>query len=244
MSRQESAGPPRRLLQSFLVVGSLALLALPPVAVTLSGTAGADPLWTFLRLVGLEAFTILLLNLVVGAYRPLLARLTRPRPLQRLHLWAGTAAFALAVSHGLSVFLFGIPGYPAYGVWIGPGVLAALLVTVASALLRTRLARYWRHLHRLNYALFLAALVHAVILGSDIRSNHLLLSCALLYGAVAAGGFAFRLLHARRSPGPARPPGRSSRPEPRSAGEQPRLARGPTPAKEPPPPPPDRGGAS
>ncbi len=219
MSRQACTGWARRLFQSLFVLAGLALLAVPPVVITLSGTAGADPLWTFLRLVGLEAFMVLFLNLVLGAYRPFLARLARPRPLQRLHLLAGIAAFALALSHGASVFIFGILGYPTHGLWIGPGVLVALFVTIASALLRTRLASYWRYLHRLNYALFLAALAHAVILGTDLRSNRVLLACALLFAVVAACGLAYRLLRTRLSSRQARPPSRSPGPGPSSAEE-------------------------
>jgi len=174
------------------------LLAIPPVTVALSGSAAAHALWTALRILALEAFTIVFISIVIGAFRPFFNRLTRPRRVQRIHTVTGITGFSLALAHGVCVFIFGIAGYLPGALWVGPTALAVLAVAITTAILRTRLKRSWRAIHRLNYAIFFAVLVHGLILGTDLGASLFLRVVAGVYAAVVLAGFVTRLLRSHR----------------------------------------------
>lgn len=212
---------PRRLLQAAATLLGLALLALPPAAVSLSGSAGADPLWTALRIAGLELIGLLTANVVLGAFRPFFTRLAKPLLIHRLHVALGMLAWALVLAHGASVVVFGTGGYPAASVWLGPATGVLLTVAIATALLRARLRGSWRHFHRLAYALVLLGVVHGSLLGTDLRSNRFLLGCAIAYAVAAMSGLVYRLTRPARRNHP--PRGLMS---PATGG--PRSIRGPT----------------
>ncbi len=170
MTKQPLGQPARALLQSVTIVVVLGLLALPPIAVVGSGTASADALWTALRIAALEAFTLIFLGIVTGSFRSFFNRLTKPRRVQYLHTAVGVGGFSVAAAHGICAFVFGIAGYRPGAVWVGPAALALLAAVIVTALLRTRLKRYWRWVHRLNYVIFAAILVHGLMLGTDLLS--------------------------------------------------------------------------
>lgn len=187
------AQPARGLLGAAAIIVALGMLALPPVTVALSGSASADALWTALRIVGLEAFTVIFANIVIGSFRPFFNRLAKPRLVHRIHVGAGIAGFSLAVAHGVCVFVFGISGYRPGALWVGPVALAVLAGVIATALLRTRFRRSWRWIHRLNYLIFVAVLVHGLILGNDLRSSLPLKILVGIYAAAVLGGYVYRV---------------------------------------------------
>lgn len=195
MPKRPLAQPLRGLLQAAAVLFSLGLLAMPPVVVALSGSASADALWTALRLAALEAFTVISANIVLGSFRPFFNRLMRPRLAHNVHMVTGVAGFSLAIAHGVCVFVFGIAGYRPGAVWMGPAVLVILAAVIATALLRALFKRSWRWIHRLNYVIFVAILVHGLILGTDLRSNLFLEICVGLYTALVVAGFLNRNVH-------------------------------------------------
>ena len=128
---------------------------------------------------------------MVGAFRPLLTRIFRTRLLHRAHQSIAILAFALAISHGTIRLVLGISGYPRAPVWVGPSVLTLLAVVIAVAFSRRGLNRVWRWVHRINYLLFAAILVHASSLGSNVRTQSFLKIIFLVYAAaVVAGGLA------------------------------------------------------
>ena len=189
----------RRLtLQAALGAGGLGLVAIPVVAVSLSGAATADALWTALRLLGLEAFTLVFANIVIGAYRPLFNRVLKPRSVHRLHVTTGAAGFSLAVVHAIMLLVFGLAGYSRAFVWVGPAVLAVLVVTITTALARGRLRHSWRWIHRLNYLVFAAVLIHSFALGHDFATERPLKIWFLVCAAFVAGGLAYRMIAPRR----------------------------------------------
>lgn len=206
MATQPFKQPLRGLLQAFAVAIALVLLAIPPVTVALSGTGSADALWTILRIAGLLAFTVVFANIVIGAFRPFFNRLAKPRLVHRVHQFTGLAGFSLAVAHGVCVFVFGIAGYRPSAFWVGPAALTVLAIVIATALLRTRFRRSWRWIHRLNYAIFVAALVHGLVLGADLRTDLFLKVCAGIYAAVVVAGFTYRVFRARDSTSSSKPP--------------------------------------
>jgi hypothetical protein len=192
VAKQSFEHPLRGLLQAAAIIVPLALLAVPPVSVALSGSASADALWTTLRIAGLLALTVVFANIMLGSFRPFFNRLAKPRLIHRIHLLAGIAGFSLAVAHGICIFVFGVAGYRPGALWVGPAALAMLAVVIATALLRTRFRGSWRIIHRLNYAIFLAVLVHGLILGADLRTDLFLQVLVGIYAAAVLAGFAYR----------------------------------------------------
>ncbi len=182
----------RRTLQVALGFVWLVLLVLPAVAVATSGTATVDPLWTALRLAALEGLTLIFVNIVIGSYRPLLHRAVKPRVVHRLHVATGSTGFALVVAHGIMLVVFGVAGYSGGPFWLGPVMLVVLAAAILSALGRRRLRRSWRWIHRLNYAVFAAALVHSFALGRDVGDTSWLQIVLVVYAAVVAAGLLYR----------------------------------------------------
>jgi len=182
-----------------LIVPSLATLAVPPLVVATSGTAGYSATWTSLRILALYALTALFLNIMTGSFRPLLARVFKPRLLFRLHNTTGLVGFSMAVAHMILVIVDGLwPGFQK----LGPITLYMLSATTAAALLRKYLKKSWRMVHRLNYAVFVVGLVHAFQLGIDLRDGAFLKTVLFLYAALVAAGFVYRLqLTVRTRPG-------------------------------------------
>ena len=181
------------LLQSAAVVLALGALAVPPVLVALSGTAAVDATWTLLRIAALEAFTLIFINIVTGAFRPFFNRVFKARTVQRAHVATGLAGFALALAHGITVLVYGITGYNTSAVYIGPIVLVVLTVAILAALARRRMKSSWRWIHRLNYLVFASVLVHGLILGYDLVNEVLLKVLFIFYAAVVAAGLGYRI---------------------------------------------------
>ncbi len=188
------AGPTRTLLQVLLTGIGVGLLAVPPVVLVVSGAASSDSLWTGLRLVALEAFTLVFIDMVVGAFRPLIVRVFKGRTVQRAHVVVALLGFALGLAHGIMAFVFGISGYKTVAVWVGPTVLVVLAAVIVTALTRKRLRRSWRWIHRLNYLIFAAVLVHGLTLGYDLRNDVFLKVWFALYAAVVVVGFVYRAI--------------------------------------------------
>jgi len=198
-------GTSRTLLQVLLVAAGLVLLAIPPVTLAVSGVVSSDALWTGLRLVALEAFTLVFIDIVIGAFRPFTVRVFKGRSVQRAHVVVALLGFALGLAHGIMAFVFGIAGYKTGAVWVGPTVLVVLAAVIVTALTRKRLRRSWRWVHRLNYLIFAAVLVHGLTLGYDLRNDVFLKVWFALYAAVVVVGFVYRatalLSRAPRQPG-------------------------------------------
>ena len=193
MPNKALTGRGRVAVQAGLAVLALGVIVIPVLAVSLAGNASADSLWTALRLIALEAFTFIFCNIVIGAFRPLLTRVFKGRALQTWHTATGGVGFGLAVTHGIMVLVFGTSGYGVAPLWVGPAVLAMLAVVVTTAMARHRLRNSWRWIHRLNYLIFAAILVHGMVLGSDLGTQPLLRACFWVYAAVVVAGFAYRL---------------------------------------------------
>jgi len=188
----------RAALQIVLGAVGLGLLAVPVVAVSQSGAASADTLWTVLRLAALEAFTLVFANIVIGAFRPLFNRIMKPRTAHRLHVATGATGFFLAVAHATMRLVLGVAGYNRAFVWVGPAVLAVLALSMVVALARRKLRRSWRWIHRLNYVVFAAVLVHGFRLGFDFGAASWLKIWFVVCAAVVAGGLVYRLIGPRK----------------------------------------------
>lgn len=186
-------GRRRVTTQASLAVVGLGLLAIPAVAVAVSGAASGDALWTALRIVALEAVTLIFANIMIGAFRPVFNRVIKPRTVHRLHVATGMAGFTLAVAHGLMLLIFGLAGYARSFVWVGPALLVVLVVTMLTATARRRLRASWRWIHRLNYLVFAAGLIHGLALGFDLNTVVWLEIWFFVYAATMVAGLLHRL---------------------------------------------------
>ncbi len=191
--RAPYGGTARLSLQLTAAILTLGALAIPPVLVAFSGTASLDATWTALRIAALEAFTLIFLNIVTGAFRPFFNRVFKAKTVQRVHVATGLAGFSLALAHGVTALVYGITGYKTGVVYIGPVVLVVLTTAIITALTRRRMKSSWRWIHRLNYLVFAAVLVHGLVLGYDLANEVLLKVMFIFYAAVVAAGLVYRV---------------------------------------------------
>ena len=175
----------------------LGLLAIPILAVSMYGAASRDYLWTALRLAALEGFTLIFASIALSAFRPLLVRTINPRSLHRLHVNTGAVGFFLAVAHAIMLLVVGLSGYARAFLWLGVVVLIVLVMAMATAVSRRRLQRTWRWIHRLNYLVFAAVLVHGFRLGSDFAAASWLKAWFLICAAVVVFGLVYRVMRLR-----------------------------------------------
>ena len=181
-----------RAVQGALGIVFVALLAVPFIAMGLAGFTKSPASWTSLRVIAMEAFTLLFVDVFIGAFRPLLTKVVKTRPLQRFHEGVATAVLVIALSHGLLALSLGIRGY-AKPVLFGPLVLVLLIITVGTALNRRRIRRGWRWIHRLNYVLFALVVAHAYLIGNNLLSQTFLRVIFLVYAGIATAGLAYRV---------------------------------------------------
>lgn len=150
--------------------------------------SGLDAQTTSLALfpvVGLLAFSLLWVQLMIGSTRPWLERVF-PKILG-YHMWQGIFVFLFAVLHPLLRFAgYGPVAYfentaigvdPALSAWLLVGVfqLFLMVLTVAAGLLRrwTKLRRHWHTVHVFNYIVFALAWMHSWSLGAEPTSPQL-----------------------------------------------------------------------
>ena len=182
-------GGRRTAAQAALIVLALGALVVPPLVVATSGTASYSATWTALRILGLYALTVLFLNVITGSFRPLLVKVFKPKLLFRLHNATGVVGFSMAVAHMLLVIVEDLwPGFQK----LGPITLYIFTVTTTIVLLRKYFKRSWRMIHRLNYVVFIVALVHAFQVGTDLADGGFLTVLLYVYTALAAAGFIYR----------------------------------------------------
>ena len=183
-------GNTRKAVQAVLITLCLGTLVIPPVVVATSGTATISATYTTLRILALYAITVLFLNIMTGSFRPLLAKAFKAKALFRFHNITGVAGFCLALTHGILVIAYGLwPGFSK----LGPVALYILAATTFTVLMRKFLKKSWRWIHRLNYVVFLVALIHAFQAGSDLYDGTFLKAVLFVYAALVAAGFVYRL---------------------------------------------------
>jgi hypothetical protein len=165
------AAASRKALKALLIAVFIIMLALPPILLAVSGTATQAPWFTALRILALEAFTLIFVNIFTGALARHFYGLFEPRPFQRFHIACGVLGFLMALAHGVIVIVqHHYRGHNA--IWVvGPVALGLLAVTIFVALDRTRLPGVWRRIHQVNYVIFAAVFIKAMVTGSDLTSS-------------------------------------------------------------------------
>lgn len=139
--------------------------------------------WLVARASGFAAFAALSLDVIVGlvvSTRVAGKRVSRGQLIE-LHGWLSPLALALVVGHALMLLADGYIRFDALDVLIpfvapyralavGLGVIAAYIAFVVHASFGFRRAlgtAWWRRLHFLSFAAFLAAALHGIIAGTD-----------------------------------------------------------------------------
>jgi methionine sulfoxide reductase heme-binding subunit len=186
----------------------LGLTALP-----LPTVAGTAP-WTTARASGLTVLVALTLDMVFGLFvaTGVADRLIRRGQAVEVHRWMSSVALTLVAAHVLVLTVDGfvrfdlldvlVPFLSSYRrVAVGLGVLAAYagVAVHASFALRRRIGpKTWRRLHYLSFFVFVAAVAHGALAGSD--SARVSIQAIYISAATAVGALAlYRLAGALRS---------------------------------------------
>jgi hypothetical protein len=197
----EEVQPRRRFLlahkkpvKATVLVLTTAALAAPFLVVGLS----PNPLFSALRLTGLLAFTLIFLSIVTGAVRTPMYMVFNPRRAYVFHIATGVLGFFLAVAHGTIILVTKHwQGYKAFWI-IGPVALGLLVLTIYAALDKKRLPRIWRRIHQINYLIFVAVFVKAVLIGSDLvtadTTSYVMKTLMILYMVIATAATAYRVM--------------------------------------------------
>ncbi|HEY5527427.1 MAG TPA: hypothetical protein VIK02_07590 [Candidatus Anoxymicrobiaceae bacterium] len=155
---------------ALLVFTACALVA-PFLLVLFSNVKMQDGWTATMRIEGLLAYTLIFMNLVTGPMSRWFYQLFKPKSVQYFHIATGATGFSLALMHGVIVFVMAhYRDHPA--TWlIGPITLGLLIVTMGVAANRKRLPQLWRRVHQLNYVIFAAVFVKALLIGTTVTSG-------------------------------------------------------------------------
>jgi methionine sulfoxide reductase heme-binding subunit len=142
----------------------------------------------------LFALSFIFLDIVTGAFRPLLIKVFRPGPLLAAHMIFGVTGLLLVLVH-LSLLLPYIGSHYAEAnhllFFFGPLALLLLLITVGTALFRKRLRSIWQRIHLLNYIIFAIAVAHGLVVGPD-GTGVAMQAVLCIFAAVVLAGFVYR----------------------------------------------------
>ena len=155
-----------------------------------SNTSTEASLKLIFPLFGLLGFSLIWLQIMLGAFmRPLYA-LFAPFDLVRFHIWEGVVAIIIVLLHptilGIAQVLRKGVGWnllsidfvePRYTIYIILGEIALILflTAAAAAILRnhTLLVKNWRKIHVLQYAVFILITLHSLSVGSHTQTGTL-----------------------------------------------------------------------
>ena len=192
----------RKAAKAVVLAFAALALAVPLLVVGLSAGHFAGGKVPAIRLLGLYAFTFAFFNIMTGALAPRFYMVFNPAREYLFHIVSGTLTLAFAVAHGTTVLATTFyRGFSAFWI-IGPVALGLLVITVVTALEKNRLAHVWRAVHILNYLIFLAIFIKAMIIGTDVSAAtataELMKSVMILYVVLAAAATTLRVIDRRK----------------------------------------------
>jgi DMSO/TMAO reductase YedYZ heme-binding membrane subunit len=187
------------LVRILLILLAVAVILVPLVIVRHDFTAFPkelkDALAAVSDLLALIAVSFIFLDIVTGAFQLLLKKVFEPDRLRRAHIVFGVTGLLLVFVH-LSLLLPYIGAHYAEAnhvlFFFGPLALLLLLLTIGTALLRTRLYAIWRRIHYLNYFIFAFAVAHGLVVGAD-RTTVAMKVVFYVFVAVVLAGLVYRL---------------------------------------------------
>ncbi|WP_379152548.1 ferric reductase-like transmembrane domain-containing protein [Paenibacillus sp. sgz5001063] len=140
--------------------------------------------WTTVRAAGFTSYLLLFLAVTAGLLQgePWVKGQRRVQ-LNLIHQWTGWFGLLFGLVHGLvltydqnvgySLFELAIPFASHHEpLWTGLGTLSfymLLLILISSDMIRTIGKKLWRAIHFLALPMFVMALLHGIMLGSDTR---------------------------------------------------------------------------
>lgn len=140
----------------------------------------ADILYLIHRILGLYAFSLIFLQIILGSAMRRLNKLF-PGRMFRIHKRVGYTAFTMATLHPILLYATAIPlgnfsyfeSYPqgesALYYWIGIINISLLWISVLSAIFRVKIGPKWIYIHRINYLIFFLIFIHSLKLGVDTQ---------------------------------------------------------------------------
>ncbi len=176
-----------------------AVVAVPFILVrtefSLLGQGSDESLHMLTHLAALLAISFIFLQIVTGAFRPVLRRWFDSRRLQSMHVTFGSTGFGFALAH----FGLLVPSLSEH--WdavnhgffvLGPITAGVLIITISTAILMRKLPGIWNKLHILNYAVFIVGVIHGLAIGTQgtmLATRIILVS----YAALALAGLIYRV---------------------------------------------------
>ncbi|MCR4306154.1 MAG: ferric reductase-like transmembrane domain-containing protein [Candidatus Daviesbacteria bacterium] len=175
-----------KLLVKTIILASLLFVLIAPLILLNQGLAfkkTSDLLFFLHRGLGIYAFSLIFLALLMGSTISLLDRFFTPGKAFVTHRIIAIVAFVLSLLHPLFLFStylsegnlsYIIPfqtGTNLFYFFLGIFALMLLILTVTSALLRFRLGPKWLFIHRFNYLIFWLIFFHGLNLGVDTKTS-------------------------------------------------------------------------
>ncbi|MFA6047562.1 MAG: ferric reductase-like transmembrane domain-containing protein [Parcubacteria group bacterium] len=163
---------------------------------------GENFFWYLTRSSALVGYFLLWISIFLGLSirTPLLNRIIKPIYSYKVHCWISLQALIFVLIHGLSLlgdkyvgFTLGnifIPFFPQTALGVDMSFLALgiisfyiMLILVVTSYFRNNLSHsLWRGVHFLNIGLFVIVFIHALYLGTDMKSG--LIRFAFIYANV------------------------------------------------------------
>ncbi len=189
-----------RLLAKVIILNLLLLILLIPIILlnqNIIFRKTADILFFIHRGLGLYAFSLIFIAIVLGSAMNIVDRFFPADKVFGLHKLVGKLAFTLVILH--PIFLYStylvegnlnyvLPFQEGSGIiYFSLGILALLLLTISvgAALLRFKIGIKWLYIHRLNYLIFWLIFFHSLNLGIDTQTSFAK-SIYIAYGTVVA----------------------------------------------------------
>lgn len=183
-----------------LLIFLAALVIILPLYLTknsLSFSTPTEALFSTHKLLGLFAFSLIFLQIVMGSGRQILGKVFNQATVLKTHIKTGHLAFCAAILHPIllySTYLteknLSIPNSFQSGesiIYYYMGVLAwtLLFISVLAAIFRFKIGPKWIYLHRINYLIFWLAFFHSLKIGLDTQTLQAQI-IYIIYGSIVA----------------------------------------------------------
>lgn len=183
-----------------LLLLTLLIILILPIFLTAGGfsfTNSSEFLFLIHRLLGIYAFSLIFIQIILGSLRDVLNKFFPSNKILKFHMSTGKIAFLFSVLHpslllatyftekNLSYLFPFLEGESVIYFSFGILALVAMFISVLAAIFRLRIGPKWIYLHRLNYLIFWLVFFHSAKLGVDVHSD-LAAWMYRIYGAIVA----------------------------------------------------------
>lgn len=183
------------MLKKGLIFAYFAILLFPILLLkdNLTVSTKSDVLFLIHRALGLFAFSLIFLQIILGSSRALLSKIFVPSAILKTHMSLGKFAFVLSLlhptllfatyftQHNLNLVTAYFHGITFFYYLLGVFALILLIVSLTAAIFRFVIGSRWIYLHRINYLIFWLIFFHSIRLGEDTQTD-LAKAMYLVYG--------------------------------------------------------------